>query len=181
MKLICTLVAAGAVALLATASASSMAPPVLIGTVGPGFTISLKHNGKVFKTLKAGRYTFAISDKASIHNFQIEGPGVEQAITTVSVHGDEDRDHHAQEGQVQVLLRAARELDVRPLQGDVGSRFSSRRERLAAPSSIVHASSSPVGRERIRYGRASQRPMFAMSVRDGFAEPVGCEWKTASS
>ena len=54
-----------------------MAPPRLVGTVGPGFTISLKHNGKVFKTLKHGRYTFAISDKASIHNFQIEGPGVD--------------------------------------------------------------------------------------------------------
>ena len=59
----------------------------LVGTVGPGFTISLKHNGKVFKTLKHGRYTFAISDKASIHNFQIEGPGVDRAITTVSFMG----------------------------------------------------------------------------------------------
>jgi len=87
MKLICTLIASGAVALLATASASSMAPPRLVGTVGPGFTISLKHNGKVFKTLKHGRYTFAISDKASIHNFQIEGPGVDRAITTVSFQG----------------------------------------------------------------------------------------------
>ena len=87
MRLICTLIASGAVALLATASASSMAPPRLVGTVGPGFTISLKHNGKVFKTLKHGRYTFAISDKANIHNFQIEGPGVDRAITTVSFKG----------------------------------------------------------------------------------------------
>ena len=87
MKLICTLIASGAVALLATASASSMAPPRLVGTVGPGFTISLKHNGKVFKTLKHGRYTFAISDKASIHDFQIEGPGVDRAITTVPFRG----------------------------------------------------------------------------------------------
>jgi plastocyanin len=87
MRLICTLLASGVVALLATASASSMAPPRLVGTVGPGFTISLKHTGKVFKTLKPGRYTFAISDKASIHNFQIEGPGVDRAITTVSFKG----------------------------------------------------------------------------------------------
>jgi len=87
MKLICTLIASGAVALLAAASASSLAPPRLVGTVGPGFTISLKHNGKVFKTLKHGRYTFAISDRASIHDFQIEGPGVDRAITTVSFQG----------------------------------------------------------------------------------------------
>jgi plastocyanin len=87
MKLISTLIAAGAVALLSTASASSMAPPRLVGTVGPGFTISLKHNGKAFKTLKQGRYTFAISDKADIHNFQIERPGVDRAITTVPFKG----------------------------------------------------------------------------------------------
>ena len=87
MKIICTLVAAGAVALLATSPAAPMSTPRLIGTVGPGFTISLKHNGKVFKTLKHGSYTFAISDKASIHNFQIEGTGVDRAITTVAFTG----------------------------------------------------------------------------------------------
>ena len=87
MKTICTLIAAGAVALLATSPAAPMATPRLVGTVGPGFTISLKHNGKVFKTLKHGSYTFAISDKASIHNFQIEGPGVDRAITTVAFTG----------------------------------------------------------------------------------------------
>jgi len=87
MKTICTLIAAGAVALLATSPAAPMSTPRLIGTVGPGFTISLKHNGKVFKTLKHGSYTFAISDKASIHNFQIEGPGVDRAITTVAFTG----------------------------------------------------------------------------------------------
>ena len=87
MKLITTLFAAGAVALLATAPAAPLSTPRLVGTVGPGFTISLKQNGKLVKTLKAGRYTFAISDKASIHNFQIEGPGVDRAITTVPFTG----------------------------------------------------------------------------------------------
>ena len=42
MKTICTLIAAGAVALLATSPAAPMATPRLVGTVGPGFTISLK-------------------------------------------------------------------------------------------------------------------------------------------
>lgn len=87
MRLICTLVAAGAVALLATAPAVPMSHPKLIGTVGPGFTITLKHNGVVAKTLKAGTYTFVIADRATIHNFVLEGPGVERDITTPSFKG----------------------------------------------------------------------------------------------
>jgi plastocyanin len=87
MKPICTLFAAGAVALLATSPAAPMSPPRLVGTVGPGFTISLKQNGKVVKTLKHGRYTFAISDKSTIHNFEVEGPGVDREITTVPFKG----------------------------------------------------------------------------------------------
>ena len=87
MKTICTLIAAGAVALLATSPAAPMATPRLVGTVGPGFTISLKHNGVPAKTLKAGTYTFVISDRASIHNFVLEGPGVERDITTAPFTG----------------------------------------------------------------------------------------------
>jgi plastocyanin len=86
MKLGITLVVA-AVALAAAAAASSMATPKLTGTVGPGFTISLKKAGKAFKTLKAGKYTFVVADKASIHNFQIEGRGLDKAITSVSFKG----------------------------------------------------------------------------------------------
>jgi hypothetical protein len=87
MKLICTLVAAGAVALLATSPAAPITPPKLIGTVGPGFTITLKQNGRAVKTLKPGTYTFVVSDKASIHNFVVEGPGVARDITTPSFTG----------------------------------------------------------------------------------------------
>jgi plastocyanin len=64
-----------------------MATPKLTGTVGPGFTISLKKAGKTFKTLKAGKYTFVVADKASIHNFEIEGPRLDKAITSVSFKG----------------------------------------------------------------------------------------------
>ncbi len=46
--------------------------PTLTGTVGPGFTISLKVNGKAVKSLKAGTYKFVVADKASIHGFTIE-------------------------------------------------------------------------------------------------------------
>ena len=84
MKLITTLLVAGAVGLVAAASASPMAPVKLTGTVGPGFTISLKQAGKTVKLLKAGRYTFVVSDKSDIHNFHLTGPGVNKAITQVS-------------------------------------------------------------------------------------------------
>ena len=89
MRVIYTTLAAAAVALTLTAAASPMALPKLYGTVGPGFTISLKqgvHRTPV-RTLKAGSYTFVIADKASIHSFQLEGPGVNRAITTVGFTG----------------------------------------------------------------------------------------------
>ena len=87
MRLICTLLAAGAVALLATSPAAPMSHPRLTGTVGPGFTITLKQNGRAVRTLKPGLYTFVVSDKASIHDFEIEGPGLDRAITTVGGTG----------------------------------------------------------------------------------------------
>jgi plastocyanin len=92
MKAIYATIAAAAVAAVAlalTGGASSMALPKLYGTVGPGFTISLKQgvSRTPVRTLKAGMYTFVIADKASIHNFQIEGPGLDRAITTVAFKG----------------------------------------------------------------------------------------------
>ena len=90
MKLICTLVAATAVGLLAAGTSFSMSHPRLIGTVGPGFTITLKQAGKPVKTLKAGTYTFVVSDKASIHNFELRGPGAAgplKVFTTVPFTG----------------------------------------------------------------------------------------------
>ena len=92
-----------------------MALPKLTAPLGPGFTISLKQGVKrtPVRTLKAGTYTFVIADKASIHNFLIEGPGVERDDHDCPLRRDEDRDHQAEEGHVQVLLPAARKLDVR--------------------------------------------------------------------
>lgn len=71
------LVAALALAtLVAAMSAQAMGTVKLTGTVGPGFTITLTKGGQKVTTLKAGKYTFAISDKSSIHNFHLTGPGV---------------------------------------------------------------------------------------------------------
>jgi plastocyanin len=77
-------VLAGALALSAPSQA---AVPKLTGTVGPGFTITLKKAGKTFKTLKAGKYTITVSDKSNIHNFHLTGPGLNEEITTISFVG----------------------------------------------------------------------------------------------
>jgi plastocyanin len=87
-----TILAIGALAAVTAAAAvgRTAATPKLQGTVGPGYTISLKQGGKKVTKLKAGRYTFKIADKASIHNFVIEresGGKFEKALTTVAFTG----------------------------------------------------------------------------------------------
>jgi hypothetical protein len=60
----------------------------LLGTVGPGFTISLTDApGRRVTSLRPGRYTFAVNDRSSIHNFRLTGPGVNRAITSVPFVG----------------------------------------------------------------------------------------------
>ena len=87
-KPISALVAAGVVALAMTAAAGSMTHPKLTGTVGPGFTITLKHGLKSVKTLKAGTYTFVIHDDSAIHSFALDGPhGFAKDFTTVPFKG----------------------------------------------------------------------------------------------
>ena len=81
-----------AAALFAVASALSAphAVPTVNGTVGPGYTIMLKSNGKQVKSLKAGSYSFVVADKASIHNFVLEkskGGTFEKELTTVPFQG----------------------------------------------------------------------------------------------
>ncbi len=102
------LTAAGvAVVLVALAAAcggsKSSAPPAtstsavgggtrLTGTVGPGYTISLTMGGRRVSTLKAGTYTFVVTDRASIHGFtleQEEGGDFEQDLTSVPSTGTE--------------------------------------------------------------------------------------------
>jgi len=74
--------------LAAAASSRTHAVPTLTGTVGPGFTITLKQNNKVVKTLKAGSYKLVINDEASIHAFSLDGPhGYAKDFTTVPFTG----------------------------------------------------------------------------------------------
>ena len=88
IALVLLAVALAAAAFLVSAQAST---PKLTGTVGPGYTITLKKGTAKVKTLKAGKYTFVITDKASIHNFTVErekgGPKIEKTLTATTFQG----------------------------------------------------------------------------------------------
>ena len=83
-------VLATATAALVAALPAQTAAPVLVGTVGPGFTITLTQNGKKVTSLKAGIYTFRISDKSPIHNFHLTGPGGFSKIARPATKKDSD-------------------------------------------------------------------------------------------
>jgi plastocyanin len=81
-------VAAAIAAMLVLVTAASGSTPKLTGTVGPGYKITLTQGGKKVTMLKAGKYTFVISDKASIHNFNLDGPNdLAKTFTSVSYKG----------------------------------------------------------------------------------------------
>ena len=69
--------AALALALAAPATSAT----TLIGTVGPGFNISLTAGGKKVTKLKAGTYVIRVSDKSNIHDFHLSGPGLNKTTT----------------------------------------------------------------------------------------------------
>ena len=65
------------VAVLALLAPAAAGAKTFYGTVGPGFTITLKRaNGNVLRRIGHGTHTFVIRDRGSIHNFHLLGPGV---------------------------------------------------------------------------------------------------------
>lgn len=70
------LVLALVAAALVVAAPGQAALPKLVGTVGPGFTITLKKSGTKVTKLKAGKYSITVNDLSSNHNFHLTGPGV---------------------------------------------------------------------------------------------------------
>jgi plastocyanin len=79
--------AVAAISLLLVATASA-APKTVVGSVGPGFTISLKLDGKKVAKLKAGvPYRFTVTDRSSGHDFHLTGPGVNKVVTGVGFTG----------------------------------------------------------------------------------------------
>jgi plastocyanin len=81
------LLAAVVTGALALSAPSQAAVPKLTGTVGPGFTISLKRLGKKVTSVKAGTYSITVADRSNIHNFHLIGPGVNKEITQIGFVG----------------------------------------------------------------------------------------------
>ncbi|MBA3332960.1 MAG: hypothetical protein H0U30_03125 [Actinobacteria bacterium] len=76
-----------ALALLFSVTAEA-APQKLVGTVGPGYTISLKTvTGKRVNALTRGTYAILVKDRSDEHNFYMRGPGVSKAFTGVDFVG----------------------------------------------------------------------------------------------
>ena len=82
------LAVAVAAALAASTSTSAASPQSVTGTVGPGFTIVLTKSGHKVTKLKAHTpYRFVISDRATIHDFHLSGPGIDRVLTSVAFQG----------------------------------------------------------------------------------------------
>ena len=64
-----------------TTTTTPKPPPVkLLGTVGPGASISLKKSsGGSAKALKAGKYSVSVRDLSKAQNFHLIGPGVNKS------------------------------------------------------------------------------------------------------
>ena len=77
-----------ATAVLVFAVIAQAAPTKLMGTVGPGATISLKTTtGKRVSVLPRGSYQIVVRDRSDDHNFAMRGPGVNRTLTGVDFVG----------------------------------------------------------------------------------------------
>lgn len=75
-----SLIAIVATLALAASSVAAASTRTLIGTDGPGFTITMNK-----KIVKAGKYVLIIRDRSSIHNFHLTGPGVNKMTSVPAV------------------------------------------------------------------------------------------------
>lgn len=82
------LIAAACMACLVAASPTGADNGQLVGSVGPGFGISLTDSsGAAVKHLDSGTYTLLVHDLSEEHNFHLSGPGVD-VTTDVTFVGD---------------------------------------------------------------------------------------------
>jgi hypothetical protein len=73
------MVLAAATAVMLVPAATPATLPQLIGTVGPGFSITITHpDGSAVTQLDPGTYDIVVRDLAIEHNFHLTGPGVNQ-------------------------------------------------------------------------------------------------------
>jgi hypothetical protein len=81
------LTACAALALVAGAATAPAQAVKLLGTVGPGFAITLTDaNGRLVTQLDPGVYEITVRDLSDEHNFRLFGPGVEE-FTPVETTG----------------------------------------------------------------------------------------------
>jgi hypothetical protein len=74
-------------AVVLSGSAHAAKPTKLVGSVGPGFTITLKNAaGQKVTRLKRGLYAITVTDRSGAHNFHLLGPGVNK-LTSVAGTG----------------------------------------------------------------------------------------------
>jgi hypothetical protein len=75
------------VAVLPAAAAPTQVPrETLRGTVGPGFTIFLRHaDGRNVAQLDAGAYRIVVEDQSIEHNFHLSGAGVNMATSVENI------------------------------------------------------------------------------------------------
>jgi hypothetical protein len=84
------LVVFGAAAVAGQVTASGMSSKRLVGTVGPGRTISLRTpSGRAVRSLRTGSYTLVIRDRSARDNFHLIGgdPTVPGRMTGVRFVG----------------------------------------------------------------------------------------------
>jgi hypothetical protein len=73
------IVLAAAVAVVLVPAVVRAAAPQLLGTVGPGFDITLTQpDGTLVTQIDPGTYDIAVRDLSTEHNFHLTGPGVNQ-------------------------------------------------------------------------------------------------------
>jgi plastocyanin len=89
MRIPITTAIALVVLVLGAAGPSAADNGQLTGSVGPGYTISLKDaTGAAVTHLEPGTYTLVVHDQADIHNFDLTGPGV-SVSTGIDFVGDQ--------------------------------------------------------------------------------------------
>ena len=94
-------------AVLVFAGSAPAATKTLSGSVGPGFTISLKYKGKKVSKLTPGRYRIRVSDKSDFHNFHITRARCEPPHHDGRLPGHEEPHLQAQERDLPLRVRPA--------------------------------------------------------------------------
>jgi plastocyanin len=65
---------------------AATSPTTLFGTVGPGFSISLRDaQGNAVTRVEPGEYEIEVDDRSEEHNFHLRGPGVDVSTDVAAV------------------------------------------------------------------------------------------------